>query len=359
MKILILSGMLEYRGVGLYTLYLAEELKKRGHNLQVITAGGKLVDELKSRKIQVKEYPSLLKPVDGLFFCGEFVKELNNNYPDIIHMHFSHNRLDHLAGSLAQRMKRPYLMTIPNIQLLTHKLKINKKWIKNIIVTTESAREHLVNYFKTPKELIEVIYAGIDSSRIKPVELPKEKNGKRIIGIIGPLEKWRGHQYFLEAGKWLVENNYDVQFLIIGEGSLEDELRRQVVKMGLQKKVVFIPSMDSYYQVLPMVDIFVFPISRMGVGITLLEAMALAKPVIVSGISDIYTLVKDGETGYYIPVDNADAIREKIIHVINTPEEALKIGQQARIFVQENFTSQKMAGRTIEFYEKALEKVNV
>ncbi|MBI4833854.1 MAG: glycosyltransferase family 4 protein [Planctomycetes bacterium] len=359
MKILILSGMLEYRGVGLYTLYLAEELKKRGHNLQVVTAGGKLVDEFKSRKIQVKEYPSLLKTVDGLFFCAELVKELNSNYPDIIHMHFSHNRLAGLAGSLSQRMKRPYLVTVPNIQLLTRKLKINKKWIKNIITTTESAREHLVNDLKTPKELIEVIYAGIDSSRIKSVEVPKEKNGKRIIGIIGPLEKWRGHQYFLEAGKWLVENNYDVQFLIIGEGSLEDELRRMVVKMGLQKKAVFIPSMDSYYRVLPMVDIFVFPIRRMGVGITLLEAMALEKPVIVSGISDIYTLVKDGETGYYIPPDNADAIKEKIIHIFNNQEEALRIGQQARIFIKDNFTSQKMADQTIELYEKALEKVSV
>lgn len=380
MKILILTGMLSYRGTGIYTLNLAEELHTKGHSIRIICAGGALLSEFTALKIPVEVLPSLMQPLDKVFVLQQLLKGLDDDIPDIIHSHNPY--LAGLTARLAQRLIKPYCITVPHIQMIPNKLKINKKWIRNIIVTSESTREYLVNETKIPKELIEIIYAGVNLKRLKPVNLVRSevtKHGKigetisditvdasngvnisgkektsPVIGIIGPLEEWRGHQDFLLAAKEVISSGYAAQFLIIGEGPLESDLRQLVISLEIQKSVVFIPSITAYYQILPTVDVFVFPFLQLGMGITLIEAMALAKPVIVSAIGDVYKLVKDGETGWLIPPKNPQAIKEKIIYALKNQKQSAEMGLKAQSFVKSNLSAQQMAERTIALYQKAL-----
>lgn len=380
MKILILTGMLSYRGTGIYTLNLAEQLHAKGHSIRIICAGGALQNEFVALKIPVEVLPSVIQPLDKIFVAQQISNMLKEDIPDIIHLHNPY--LAGLAAKIVQRVKKPYCITVPHIQMVPGKLKINKKWLKSIIVTSESTREYLVNEIKVPKELIEVVYAGVNMNRLKPVnpvrsEVAKHRktdetmsditvdaskevnisdgeNASPVIGIIGPLEAWRGHQDFLRAAKEVINSGYDAQFLVIGEGPLESDLRRLVISLEIQKSVVFIPSITAYYQVLRTVDVFVFPFLQVGMGITIIEAMALAKPVIVSAIGDVYKLVKDGETGWLVPPKSPQAIKEKIIYTIKNQKQSLEMGLKAQSFVQTNLSAQQMAERTIALYQKIL-----
>ena len=352
MKILILTGFLSYRGTGIYTLNLSEELKARGHSVRIICTGGNLVNELIKKKIPVDVYPGLLNPIENLFLFSRVLRKINADIPDIIHTH--QPRLAGFTSRLAQKLKKPYFLTIPHAQQIRSRIKINDKWIKNIIVTTESGREHLVNEIGAPKDLIEVIYVGVSSELLKSISVPKDEGLKSVIGIIGPLEEWRGHHDFILAAQDVIAKGFEPQFLIIGEGMMESDLRHLVMTLGIQKHVVFIPSLDSYHKILTTVDIFVFPIRQIGMGLTILEAMGLGKPVIVSAIGDVYKLVKDGETGWLIPPQNYQAVAEKIVFALNNKMLALEIGERARKFVEANFSSQQMTDKTIELYQKAL-----
>ena len=351
-KILILTGMLSYRGTGIYTLNLAEELHAKGHSIRIICAGGALQSEFAALKIPVDVFPSLMQPLDKLFFPQYLLKGIKDDLPDIIHLHNPY--LSGLAARIANRLKKPYCITIPHIQMLPKKLKINKKWLKSIIVTSESAREYLVNESKIPKELIEVVYVGVSMNRLKPGSTLDRGKTSPVIGIVGPLEEWRGHQDFLNAAKEVIQSGYDAQFLIIGEGPLESGLRQLAISLGIQNHVVFIPSITSYYQILPTVDIFVFPFLKVGMGITLIEAMALAKPVIVSAIGDVYKLVKSGETGWLVPPKTPLAIKEKIIYTLKNQKQSAEIGLKAQSFIKSTLSAQQMAESTLVVYQKVI-----
>lgn len=348
LKILFLARELSYRGMGIYTLNLAEGLHQRGHNVKILCGGGGLIDEFIRRKIPVSIYEPILKPWTELFSATRLLREAKNHGADLIHIQTPH--LADLGARLSIKTRLPYLITIPHINTLRKRLKIRRKWMREVITLTESAREHLVNETRIPKEIIQVIYAGVNLNHLKPNSPSNEFGYKTVVGIIGPLEEWRGHKYFIEAAQEVLAQNAEVQFLIVGEGPLENRLRKQSRKLGINKSMTFLANITDYYNVLPRIDIFVFPILQMGMGVTILEAMGCGKPVIISAVGDTYRLIKEGETGFLIPPHNAQAIKDKLLDLLNNKILTLEVGMRARQYVEKNFTAEKMTEQTLQLY---------
>ncbi|MEK7448963.1 MAG: glycosyltransferase family 4 protein [Planctomycetota bacterium] len=354
LKVILLTDELAYRGSGLYTLNLAEGLQQLGHRIKIICAGGPLSEEFKKLKIEVTSFEAINHWTNDLFLSAHLADEIKSAQADILHI--QKIRLAGLGAAIAAKSQIPYFITVQNTLNIPHRLKLASKFIRGIIAVTEEIREHLVNETKVPRELVQLIHAGVNYRRIKEnvSSSPEQIKRDSVVAILGPLETWRGHQYFLKAAREILAAGYKVKFLIIGEGETEPELRKLVATLGIRDSVIFIPDITKYYLILPTVDIFVLPYLQMGMGLSLLEAMACGRPVIASSVGESYHFIKENETGFLVPPKNHEAIKEKIVELLNDKILALEVGLRARRFVEENFSAEKMTQKINELYFSCL-----
>ena len=144
-----------------------------------------------------------------------------------------------------------------------------------------------------------------------------------------------------------------IVFVIGGTGKSEPKLVSLVQQLGLKQSVRFtgyIPGADLplYYA---MCDIFVFHSTYETFGIVLAEAMAAGKPIVSVRSTAIPEVVTDGETGILVPSLDAQAIADKVIYLLDTPAERVRLGRNARAWAERHLDWNVIASQ----YEAVLE----
>jgi glycosyltransferase involved in cell wall biosynthesis len=104
-------------------------------------------------------------------------------------------------------------------------------------------------------------------------------------------------------------------------------------------------------------DVFAFPTFGEGFGLVLLEAMALAKPVVASNVMAIPEIVVDGETGLLVPPDNAPALANALVKLLSDAALSQKLGLAGQQRAQREFTVDRMIHRTSEVYLAVLGRI--
>ena len=361
MSIFFLSARLEPRGSCNYTLSLAKELSRRGHSLLLIASGGPLISETADGKsltadgrVHISSFPS--RPYFSPVSRARIRREARSRSPALLHIQTQD--LARAGRFLARHLNLPYIVTVHNYP---KKLLIKSHRLKALISVSEAIREYLVNRLKAPKELIQVIPDGVDVEGFTKLTkeegerlIPRTEGQIPVIGALGPLEKIKGHRYLFEALKTILIQGYEVQCLIVGSGPEERNLRHLARSLMLEQHITFIPQAADFSQYFRVFDIFVVPSVQEGLGMSILESMAMDCPVVASGVGGVYQVVTDGETGLLVPKENADALAEKIIYLMENPEVGQELAQRAQVFVRENFSLRKMADATEALYHRCL-----
>ncbi len=166
------------------------------------------------------------------------------------------------------------------------------------------------------------IYNGVDVERIQAagrgarrVRLcPELPSGAQVIGIVGRLVPLKGHLTLLRAMPDILAHRPDTFLLAIGEGADEPVLRREADRLGIAARVVWQGRAEpevlpQYYHIM---DVLAMPSRWEGFGLTAAEAMAAAKPVVGTEVVGLREVVADGVTGFLVPVDDADALAERL-----------------------------------------------
>jgi glycosyltransferase involved in cell wall biosynthesis len=150
-----------------------------------------------------------------------------------------------------------------------------------------------------------------------------------------------------------MEEEYDAELVIVGEGPQKDELEKLTAELGLTDRVTFAGRVDSdeiprYYA---SAELFVLPSVWEGHPLTLLEAWAAGCPVIASDVEGIAEFVEHGETGHLVepeqPAELADALR----YAFDNPDERREWGEAARATAQAEFSWETAARKTRRIYD--------
>ncbi len=160
------------------------------------------------------------------------------------------------------------------------------------------------------------IYNGVDLQRYdhlaacctlhEEYSLP---DGGPIVGVVARLEPEKGHPTLLEAWPTVLRAAPDARLLIVGEGSQRDALEAQAAALGIAGQVVFTGRRDDVPAVTAALDVAVLPSYREAQGLTILEAMALGRPVVASNVGGIPEMIEDGLTGLLVPPHDAGRAR--------------------------------------------------
>jgi glycosyltransferase involved in cell wall biosynthesis len=209
-----------------------------------------------------------------------------------------------------------------------------------VVYTSETDRE------RDGRRPSRVIPLGIDLARFASGTPALEGT---IVGNVARLAEQKGHRTLLEAAPLVHATHPDVRFAIAGDGELREELEQEAKKIG--DHVVMLGNRPDVPDLLASFAVFAFPSRYEGLCIAVLEAQAAGVPVVATAVGGIRETVVDGETGFLVPVDDARALADRILHVLEHRDEARRVAEEARRRVQA-FSEERMVAETLALYER-------
>jgi glycosyltransferase involved in cell wall biosynthesis len=217
-----------------------------------------------------------------------------------------------------------------------------------VIAVSEAIRGELIcGVGMAPAEVI-TLRPGIQLDAFCPVHKRSSPRASFNIGIVGRLEPEKGHELVLRAmPEILRRSSAPVSLHIIGEGSRRPALMEAIEAHGLSSNVVFAGYVHDVRARLAQLDLVVSASTREGLGIALIEAMAMGLPVVASRIGGIPEVVEDGVTGILFRSGDAKALAEAVLDILGDKERARHMGAAARRSVEERFN----LDRTLEVLE--------
>jgi glycosyltransferase involved in cell wall biosynthesis len=285
---------------------------------------------------------------------------LRGNY-DIIHSHLP--RAD-LFGSLALSIQstHPCFISSKHNQhdFLNHPLfkvflKIEASRENHIIAISDAVRRYYINLNLVPNpKSISVIHYGIDVDSIRNAaqkdDTPLTQTNKITIGTVARLTKQKGLSYLLHAMPGILAKQPNIHLVIVGSGEEEEKLKGIVTNHSLQNHVTFAGFQTNPATWMAAMDIFILPSLWEGFGLVLLEAMALARPIIASNVGPIPEIVVNGETGLLVPSQDIDALSNAIVTLAEDSNMRIRMGKSGLQRAQEYFTIEQMITKTEHVY---------
>lgn len=353
--------------------YLKEKNK---FDISVITIdSGKYIERFESAGITVIDLKKkgLINP--GIYF--EIVKAIKKLKPDIIHTHL--NKADFYGRIAAKRCNVPIIISTCHNYSTTHKgADIDKKSIFDVIdnfvikysdcsliAISEHVKKYLSNRLPQLKNEITTIYNGIDIGKEKYILNEEEQLKLRleigfdkddfIICIAGRLEKQKGHLFFLNSVKEILHTNSRVKILIIGEGSMRNEIENYIAENSFTERIKlsgFVPFADKYFEISNVVAV---PSFWEGFGLVLIEAMIKGKLVLASDTGGIPEIIDNFKNGILFKCGNEEDLKAKIKLIIGQEIDTELIRKNGIKTVKDKFDIKQTSELYYRFY---LSKLN-
>jgi glycosyltransferase involved in cell wall biosynthesis len=308
---------------------------------------------------------SVIDDPDDAVAVGALVAHLLDVRPDVIHTHMY--RADVVGTKAAMALAesghhRPYLVST------VHSSRVRSADDKEILRALTPEMDQLIAVSRSIERKIadehrdgapvRLIYNGIDLERYDHQEpcctLRDEygmEPGSQIVGVVARLEPEKGHQTLLDSWPLVLRDVPDAYLLIVGEGSRRDFLEQRARENRVAHRVVFTGRRDDVPAVTAALDVAVLPSHREAQGLSILEAMALSRPVVASDVGGIPEMIEDGITGLLVPHDQPEALAAAIVRLLTDHALADTIARAAHDLVHDRFCIELMVRAVEEIYE--------
>jgi glycosyltransferase involved in cell wall biosynthesis len=211
--------------------------------------------------------------------------------------------------------------------------------------------------YSVPKKKGRVIYNGFDFLRLDNLDnkekIKRELNitTQYVVGMVASFCKQKDYPTFFSAARILLKERYDITFLAIGAytdseesaGLLDDELKKYFRLLGIRTDVE---------SIINIMDIGVLATFTEGISNSIMEYMALEKPVVASEGGGTVELMIEGVTGYLLKPGDSNMLAERINELLNNAELREKMGLNGRKQIEKNFSIDRMAEEYLKIYRQ-------
>ncbi|MCK5505647.1 MAG: glycosyltransferase family 4 protein [Thermodesulfovibrionia bacterium] len=242
--------------------------------------------------------------------------------------------------------------------LVRYRRRLYSAAIDKVIAVSEFKGWYLKEKDEIPQNKIDVILNGIDTNKYKPIDDREKQLIRQSLGInndvilvsyTGQLADYKGINDLLSAIEILRETGITIFYLFVGSGPLKDK----VISAG--ENVMVLGKRNDVNKIVAASDIFVAPSTwHEAFGFTIAEASACGVPVVATNVGGIPEIVKQGVSGFIVPVRSPQEISNKIQSLASNKELRINMGNEGRRHAIENFTVERMAIETYQLYRKML-----
>ncbi|MFB2935698.1 glycosyltransferase [Aerosakkonemataceae cyanobacterium BLCC-F154] len=206
--------------------------------------------------------------------------------------------------------------------------------------------------------------SGINCNRFAFNTRHPSSDGVFRIATTGRLIEKKGIEYAIRAIAKVAENYPNIEYNIIGDGYLKEFFQQLITDLKMQEKVKLLGwrNQQEIIETLDKTHIFIAPSVTAADGNqdapvnTLKEAMAMGLPVIGTQHGGIPELIEDGISGFLVPERDADAIAQKLIHLIEHPEQWPQMGKAGRAYVEKHYETNKLNDELVEVYQQLVNR---
>lgn len=291
---------------------------------------------------------------------------IRNTTPDIVHSHSS------FSGKIAVKICKNKIKSVYTKHCVfklpkTNKSKLYRKiyrFIDNIfadkiIAVAEAAKTELVSKGIDPQKISVIINGSFKLKEYDDLQIAKLKQqlgiseNDFVVGIVARLEEYKGHKTLLNAAaKSKIEGN-NIKFLIIGDGSMREELEHYSEKLHITDRVIFTGFIDNIDLYMNILDLNINCSTGTETScLAISEGASIGVPAVVSDFGGNPNMIINGKTGYIFPQNNANELYKIINNLKESPLILNKMRTNIKNDYYKRFAAEKMAIEYEKFYLK-------
>ncbi|HWL80536.1 MAG TPA: glycosyltransferase family 4 protein [Roseomonas sp.] len=358
-------------GVERGTLEIASALAEAGFRSLVASAGGRMVPQLEQLGAQHVMLPLQGKSPAALLRNAAALERLVR--AEGVRILHARSRFPAWSALLAARRSGAHFVTtyhgtynegFPGKRLYNSVMARGER----VIAISQFIAELIQARHGTDPSRIRLIPRGVDVKAFDPAAVPPERvaalraawgvpEGRPVLLLPGRLTRWKGQGVLLEAlARLPAPRPFALLLGDAGRGAFAQELRQQAEKLGLAGDVAMPGHSDDLPAAFLLADLALHcSTDAEAFGRTIVEAQAMARPVIAADLGAPRETVREGETGWRVPPGDPAALAAAIRHALALPPaERAAIGARAQAMVRAEYTTAAMQRATLAVYRELL-----
>lgn len=368
LRITYLIDKLHRAGAQTHLGQLAPALDRAAFDVEVLCLldDGPVADEMRARGVEVHvlDLGRLYAP-RGLAGLKNLVTHLRRRRVDVLHTYLiSSNIYGTIAGRLAG---------VGSVVTSRRDTGFSRNWrlhfveerfinprVDRVVAVTPAVAELARHERGLAPGRVTTIENGVDLEAWRPEGHPRPglrrewnvADDEIAFGVVGHLSPVKGHADFLAAAAIVARSQPRARFVLVGDGSLRAELEAQAASLGLRDRVLFAGERHDVPAVLAALDVVVLSSHTEGMSNALLEAMAMARPVVATAVGGNPDVVRDGVTGHLVPPREPEALAAALGRVASDLPAAAALGRAARADVAARLSLPRMVARYEALYRE-------
>jgi glycosyltransferase involved in cell wall biosynthesis len=333
----------------------------------VLFNDGRLADELRHLGVGVVILDETRTSTLGIFLG--LVRVLRAHRFDLVHLH---KYKDGVLGSIAAR-----IAGVPCIVRTMHGLaepllgweqikarvydtldRITLQCLADLVIAVSQRMTETLWESGYQPRMVTCIRNGLDLQHVTTTRQPQDVRRELgiepralLIGTVGRLSAIKGQVHLLGAAKRVIASQPWARFLFVGDGPLRNELLITAAELHLAASCVFPGARHDVYDVVSAMDIFTLPSLNEGIPMSLLEAMALGRPVVASAVGGIPEVIQDRVNGRLVPPGDEAALADACLELATDRELARTMGERARQTIEDSFSHERCGSALLNVYQ--------
>lgn len=362
MKIAQVNLQQDHGGAEVHVQMLASGLRARGHDVRLFCHP----DARLRREAERRDVRTCPLRVCGQLAPTAFLRlaaRLCADRPDVLHLH---TPKDYLCGMLAARLAGVRAVVLTRHMLLPLKplMRLVYGRASAVVCLSRGLRDTLQAQGIRPDKL-RLIYGAIDTdvfaapavgNKAFCLSSSEQADASGVtIGCVARLVVGKGHNTLLDAFARCMSSDGPHNLVLVGEGPERGALEAQAGRLGIRQNVYFVGYSDDIAAVLATLDIVVTPSTLAGLlPLSVMEAMAAARPVIAAHIGGVPEIISDARLGWLVPPGDVGALADALCDLSASSELRRQMGSAGAAHVQAHFALPRLLDETEALYTSLL-----
>jgi glycosyltransferase involved in cell wall biosynthesis len=227
-------------------------------------------------------------------------------------------------------------------------------------VAVANSRAGLAAFHLAPRKSV-CIYNGFDEARLANMPPPEEVRRSlgirthNVVGMVGAFSPFKDYRSYLDVAAGMTRSRPDVTFLAVGAGPELEALQREFPSTDYPR-IRFLGRRSDVEAIASVLTVGVLATHTEGISNSIMEYMAVGKPVVATDCPGNRELVEDGRSGFLVGESDPAALRGRIDQLLDNPELAARLGARGRTRITEDFSLEAMTNAYLALYRRVIDK---